>query len=230
MCLNSQLFCLVIPDVRLARRQRGGRFAKGGTSMAAKMAADRVRPGGRTGLAGAPEFAVRLVATLLAFAVAAVHVADQGGITGFNSPPDWLGWAYRLIEVGGVLTAVVLLLPWLARVGWAAAVLLGTGPFAGYIASRTVGVPGDHPDIGNWGDWVGTVSLIVEAALVVLSVGVLLARRDSSPAASGLEADVVPGRHKGPAGQLPVGANQQFPVPGPGERLGARGSAGGNRS
>jgi hypothetical protein len=200
--------------------------------MAAKIAADRARPGGPSALTGAPEFAVRLVAALLAVAVAAVHVADQGGITAFNSPPDWLGWAYRLIEVGGVLTAVVLILRWPARFGWAAAVLLGTGPFVGYIASRSVGVPGDHPDIGNWGDWVGTVSLIVEAALVVLSVAMLLARPGSSPAALGPEVDVevVPGQHDGPAGQLSARGNQLVPVLGAGEGLGAMGSAGGNRS
>jgi hypothetical protein len=116
---------------------------------------------------------VRLVSALLALAVAAVHVADQGGITALNSPA-WMGWAFRAIEVGGVLTALVLLLPWSAWLGWAAAALLGTGPFLGYIASRSVGVPGDHADIGNWGYWLGTVSLIVEAALVILSVGMLL--------------------------------------------------------
>ena len=43
------------------------------------------------------------------------------------------------------------------------------------MASRTVGVPGDPGDVGNWGDWVGTVSLFVEAALVTLSVSMLLA-------------------------------------------------------
>ena len=55
--------------------------------------------------------------------------------------------------------------------------LLGAGPFAAYILSRTVGVPGDHGDVGNWGYWVGTVSLFVEAALVALSVSMLLALR-----------------------------------------------------
>ena len=44
----------------------------------------------------------------------------------------------------------------------------------GYLASRSIGVPGDHADVGNWGYWVGTESLIVEAALVTLSVGMLL--------------------------------------------------------
>jgi hypothetical protein len=123
--------------------------------------------------------AVRLVGAMLALAIAAVHVADQGSITAFASP-DWIGWGYRLIEVGGVLTAVTLLLPRSAWLGWAAGVLLGVGPFVGYVASRSVGVPGDPGDVGNWGYWVGTVSLVVEAALVVLCIGMLLAHRQRS--------------------------------------------------
>jgi hypothetical protein len=151
----------------------------------------------------APEFAVRFVGALLAVAIAAVHVADQGGITAMASPA-WIGWGYRLIEAGGILTAMVLLLPGAARpgparlgqvrvagrrlgpawlgpagLGWVAGVLLGAGPFLGYIASRTVGVPGDPGDVGNWGYWVGTVALLVEAALVMLSVSMLAALRPS---------------------------------------------------
>lgn len=129
----------------------------------------------------APEFAVRFAGALLAVAVAAVHVADQGGVTAL-ADPAWIGWGYRLIEVGGVLAALILLLPrpsWLRPpwLGWAAGALLGAAPFLGYVASRTVGVPGDSADVGNWGYWVGTVSLLVEAALVVLSVSMLLAVR-----------------------------------------------------
>ena len=147
----------------------------------------------------APEFAVRFTGALLAVAIAAVHVADQGGITAMASP-TWIGWGYRLIEAGGILTALILLPPagtrpgpvragpvrlgpaWLtpASLGWAAGVLLGAGPFIGYIASRTVGVPGDSGDVGNWGYWVGTVSLLVEAALILLGVSMLLAARQQS--------------------------------------------------
>ncbi len=129
----------------------------------------------------APEIAVRMVGALLALAVAAVHVTDQGGVTALNSP-TWIGWSYRLIEVGGVLVALALVLPWPTRVGgaglgWAGGALLGAGPFVAYVTSRTVGVPGDPGDVGNWGDWVGTVSLFVEAALFVLSIGMLLGLR-----------------------------------------------------
>jgi hypothetical protein len=73
-----------------------------------------------------------------------------------------------------------------ACLGWAADVLLGAGPFVAYIASRTVGLPGDSGDVGNWGYWLGTASLFVEAALVVLSAGMLLTlwqRSKAAPAA-----------------------------------------------
>jgi hypothetical protein len=123
-----------------------------------------------------PEVGLRLVGALLALAVAVVHVADQGGVTAFTSP-DWLGWAYRAIEVGGVTTAVALTIPRPARLGWVAGVLLGVGPFVGFIASRTVGVPGDPGDVGNWSDWIGTVALVIEAALVVLGIAMLRPRR-----------------------------------------------------
>jgi hypothetical protein len=135
---------------------------------------------------GVPEMGVRAVGALLALAVTAVHIADQGGITAFNSP-DWIGWGYRVIEVGGVLTALTLVIPrprWLgpAWLGWAAGVLLGTGPFVAYILSRSVGVPGDPGDVGNWGYWVGTVSLFIEAALIMLSVSMLWGVRQSHAA------------------------------------------------
>ena len=133
--------------------------------------------GGKARVNAAPEISVRLVGALLALAVATVHIADQGTITALTSP-HWIGWGYRFIEVGGVLTAFAVLLSRPAWLGWAAGVLLGIGPFIGYIASRSVGVPGDPGDVGNWGYWVGTVSLFIEAALIVLSATMLLAMRN----------------------------------------------------
>jgi hypothetical protein len=158
--------------------------------MAQQSDAGRLRGGGGgAGPIAAPEITVRLGGALLALAVATAHVADQGGVTAFTTP-DWRGWAYRLIEVGGVLTALALSWPRLAKLGWAAGVLLGLAPFLGYIASRTVGVPGDPGDVGNWGDWVGTLALVVEAGLVTVSVGMVWAFwRRSSPVAVPATAD-----------------------------------------
>ena len=126
-----------------------------------------------------PQVSVRLVAALLALAIASVHVADQGGISALTSP-DWIGWGYRTIEVGAVLTALATLLARPAWLGWAAGVLLGAGPFLAYVLSRSVGLPGERHDVGHWANWVGTASLVVEAALIVLSVGMLLELRQRS--------------------------------------------------
>jgi hypothetical protein len=134
--------------------------------------ATQARP--KTGTA--PEIAIRAVTALLAVAVSVIHVADQGGITALTSP-TWIGWSYRLVEAGGILTAIALLVPWTRWLGWAAAVPLGAGPFVAYLASRSVGLPGDHADIGNWGYWVGTTSLIVEAALVIMGLTMIVDRR-----------------------------------------------------
>jgi hypothetical protein len=128
----------------------------------------------RSGPVVVPEVTVRFGGAFLALAIATAHVADQGGINAFTAP-NWLGWAYRLIEVGGVMTAIALIWPRTARLGWAAGVLLGVGPFLGFLASRTVGVPGDPGDVGNWSDWVGTLALVLEAGLVTVSVGMLRA-------------------------------------------------------
>ena len=132
---------------------------------------------GKARVNAAPEISVRLVGALLALAVATVHIADQGTITALTSP-HWIGWGYRLIEVGGVLTAFAVLLSrpaWMAgRPGccWESARSSATSRPA------RVGVPGDPGDVGNWGYWIGTVSLFVEAALIVLSATMLLALRN----------------------------------------------------
>jgi hypothetical protein len=119
-----------------------------------------------------PAVVVRRAGAALALAVAVAHVVDQGGVTQLAAP-DWLGWAYRLIEVGGVLTAVALVASGTAWAGWALAALLGAAPFLGYLTSRTVGVPGDPGDVGNWADWIGVLALVVEAGLVTMSVAMV---------------------------------------------------------
>ena len=59
------------------------------------------------------------------------------------------------------------------RLGW----FLGGGAagltFLGYVVSRTVGLPGDHEDIGNWAEPLGVLSLIVEGLAVILAIWAL---------------------------------------------------------
>jgi hypothetical protein len=134
----------------------------------------------------------RLVGALLALGVTVAHVGDQGGITNFNDDPDWLGWGYRLIEVGGLATAALLLVFGGMRLAWAPAALLGAGPFISYILTRTTGLPGHHDDVGNWNDWPGTMSLLVESSLVILAITVLVPAITSSRSATAAPAQPVP--------------------------------------
>ena len=108
----------------------------------------------------------------LALAIAVIHLQDQGGLLGDQSP-IWLRYGYYLVEIGSTIAAALIIRGKIA--GWWLGLAASVGPMIGYILSRTVGVPGDSGDIGNWGYLLGTVSLIVEGSFIVLA-GVCLLR------------------------------------------------------
>ena len=120
----------------------------------------------------------RLSIAGLCLAVAMIHVTDQGGFRNLDDP-TWLGWAYRLLEVGSVAIALVVLgglLP--GRLIALGVLLIGAGPALGFILTRTTGLPHDSGDVGNWSEPLGIMSLIVEGTLVL--VGVTMAMRAAS--------------------------------------------------
>ena len=122
----------------------------------------------------------RIATAGLCVAVALIHVTDQGGFKALDDP-TWLGWAYRALEVGATVVAVLVLIDALAPRLTALAILgVGAGPFIGYVLTRTTGVPQDTGDVGNWGDPLGIMSLIVEGTLVI--VALLLLTGDRAPA------------------------------------------------
>jgi hypothetical protein len=107
----------------------------------------------------------------LALAIAIIHLQDQGGLLGSQSPL-WLKYGYYLIEIFSTISAALIIR---GKVfGWLLGLASSIVPFVGYILSRTVGVPGDSGDVGNWGYLLGTVSLIVEGTFVVLAIYCLL--------------------------------------------------------
>ncbi len=114
-----------------------------------------------------------VLAAVLCVGVALIHIDDQGGLTAFDDP-DWMGWGYRLLEVSSVVVALALLaLPKRLPVPcWLAAFLIGIGPLSGFLLTRTVGLPGDHDDIGNWGP-LGVSSLFVEGTLILVALFML---------------------------------------------------------
>ena len=139
-------------------------------------------------------WATRLTGAVLALGVAAAHIADQGGVTNFNDTADWIGWAYRLTELGGVATALLLIVVGSWKLAWVPAVLLGVGPALAFVASRTVGLPGDSGDKNNWAWDIGALSLVVEVSLVLISVGVLVSRSTNRSVAGAAASNPAPTR------------------------------------
>jgi hypothetical protein len=109
---------------------------------------------------------VAIAAAGLLVAIAIIHLQDQGGLLGGQSP-TWLKWGYYLVEVASLLAA--LLVARKKTVGWVLGLGASVGPLTGYILSRSVGLPGDSGDIGNWGYTLGQVSLAVEGSFIIIA-------------------------------------------------------------
>jgi hypothetical protein len=103
----------------------------------------------------------------LLIAIAIIHLQDQGGLLGGVSP-TWLKYGYYLVEIGALVRALFVIRG--KAIGWVLGLASSVGPFVGYILSRSVGVPGDPGDAGNWGYLLGTVSLLVEGSFAMVAV------------------------------------------------------------
>ena len=108
-----------------------------------------------------------VVAAGLLIAIAIIHLQDQGGLLGGESP-TWLKYGYYLVEIGALVSALFVIRG--KAIGWVLGLASSVGPFVGYILSRSVGVPGDPGDVGNWGYLLGTVSLLVEGSFAIVAV------------------------------------------------------------
>jgi hypothetical protein len=114
---------------------------------------------------------VLVVAASLALAIAVIHLQDQGGLPGDQSPM-WLKCGFYMVEITSTISAALLIRG--KTFGWLLGLGSSIGPMTGYILSRSVGLPGDRGDVGNLGYVLGTVSLIIEGSFVVLAVTCLV--------------------------------------------------------
>jgi hypothetical protein len=112
-------------------------------------------------------------ALLCAFVVA-IHVADQGGLTGM-ADPTYKGYLYYALEIGGALATLLLITRRAAIGGWVLALGVAVGPASGYILSRSIGLPGYSDDVGNWAEPLGVASLVVEGSLLICALVALIA-------------------------------------------------------
>ena len=93
----------------------------------------------------------------------------------------WLFWAYVALMAGTIIVGGALVHRPDAR-WFAAATLLAAAPIAGYILSRTTGLPGADDDIGAWTEPLGLASLWVEGAVLAISVYALALVTATQPA------------------------------------------------
>jgi len=121
----------------------------------------------------------RALAVVGLAAVALIHLLD---LPDTIRETPYLGALYLALMAGcGVLAAA--LVHSSASSAWRAAAGLSTSVFAGYVLSRTTGLPGAGDDVGNWTEPLGMASLFVEGAVVALASAVLVGRRPARLAA-----------------------------------------------
>ena len=125
------------------------------------------------------ESTARAVGAIGLAGVALIHTIDAP--SHFVGGSDtWLGAAYVGLIAASLLLAAGLVFTGDRRI-WALSAGMVTTTVIGFVLSRTVGLPGDTGDIGNWGEAIGIAALFVEGTFLMLSAGVLgerlLARR-----------------------------------------------------
>jgi hypothetical protein len=122
------------------------------------------------------DMVARAAAVVALAGVALIHLIDAPNT--FPVVP-YIGSLYVALITGSMLTAGALIRSSNTRV-WLAAALLPLGAIVGFTLTRTVGLPGDTGDIGNWSEPLGMASLFVEGSLVALSAIVLQKRVDGA--------------------------------------------------
>ena len=112
------------------------------------------------------ETSARLLAVLGIAGIAVIHILDA---VGTFSDSRYIFWLYMAIVIGAVPISM-LLLHWRSPLAWIGVAALAAGPLLGYLLTRTVGLPGDTADIGNWLDTLGLASLFVETSVLMLAL------------------------------------------------------------
>src|SRR5437764_8319979 len=111
------------------------------------------------------DHAGRAVGIVGLLGIGLIHLLDSIGKYGETR---YIFWMYI-----GLIAGTIVLSGWLlhreSRLAWLAAGLLAASAIAGFVLSRTTGLPNAKGDIGNWTEPLGLASLFVEGCLVALS-------------------------------------------------------------
>lgn len=114
--------------------------------------------------------AIRAVAAIGLMAVGIIHALEIPGQLGGAA---WLTAGFSALAIAGPVCGLWLLVrP--GRLPWMAAGLICLSAALGYVLTRSMTMPGDAGDVGNWLEPLGVTALITEGIVVVLAVFVLL--------------------------------------------------------
>ena len=113
--------------------------------------------------------AVRAVTVIGLIAVGVIHSLE---VPGQVSGAVWLTIGFALLAVVAPAAGLWLLLrP--SLLAWEFAGAACALAAAGYVLTRSVPVPGDAADVGNWLEPLGVASLTIEAVVVILALIIL---------------------------------------------------------
>jgi len=111
------------------------------------------------------DHAGRAVGIVGLLGVGLIHLLDS---IGKYHETRYVFWMYVAL-IAGTIAVSGWLLHCESRLAWLAAGALAASAIAGYVLSRTTGLPSAKDDIGNWAEPLGLASLFVEGCLVALS-------------------------------------------------------------
>jgi hypothetical protein len=112
--------------------------------------------------------------------IAAIHVSL---VPQHLREAPYAGVLFAALGAGALVTAAALLICDDRRV-WLSAALLVGGAIAGYIASRSIGLPSLADDVGDWLNPLGGAAVLAEVLTLVLSAAVLTGARSGRDQAS----------------------------------------------
>src|SRR3954447_20747471 len=111
------------------------------------------------------DHAGRAVGIVGLLGVGLIHLLDS---IGKYHETRYVFWMYIALIAGAIVVS-----GWLlhreSRLAWLGAGALAASAIAGYVLSRTTGLPSSKGDIGNWAEPLGLASLFAEGCLVALS-------------------------------------------------------------
>ena len=136
------------------------------------------------------ELVARAVAIVGLAGIALIHLLDSIGK--FQETP-YMGWMYVGLMIGCLAVAGALVRA-NAREAWLAAIALPASAVAGFVLTRTVGLPQATGDIGNWSEPLGLAALFVEAAVIAVAGYALVALRPVALLARRGRATLAPAR------------------------------------